>query len=74
MQRVRRGQIQGILTWKMDRLARNHLDTGKVLQALADQKLERIITSDGVKTSNSNDRLLGTFEFALAMTLTATTT
>jgi DNA invertase Pin-like site-specific DNA recombinase len=66
MRRVRRGEVNGILCWKMDRLARNHYDTGQVLQALADQKLERIVTSDGVKTSNSNDRLLGTFEFALA--------
>lgn len=66
MRRVRRGEIDGILCWKMDRLARNHYDTGQVLQALADQRVERIITSDGVKTSDSNDRLLGTFEFALA--------
>src|SRR5438093_553584 len=66
MRRIRRGEVNGILCWKMDRLARNHYDTGQVLQALADQRLERIITSDGVKTSDSNDRLLGTFEFALA--------
>lgn len=66
MRRVRRGEVNGILCWKMDRLARNHYDTGQVLQALADQRVERIITSDGVKTSDSNDRLLGTFEFALA--------
>lgn len=66
MRRVRKGEIRGIVCWKMDRLARNHYDTGQVLQALADRKLERIITSDGVKTSDSNDRLLGTFEFALA--------
>lgn len=66
MRRVRRGEVNGILCWKMDRLARNHYDTGQVLQALADKKLERIVTADGVKTSDSNDRLLGTFEFALA--------
>jgi DNA invertase Pin-like site-specific DNA recombinase len=66
MRRVRKGEVNGIFCWKMDRLARNHYDTGQVLQALADKKLERIVTSDGVKTSDSNDRLLGTFEFALA--------
>ena len=66
MRRVRRGQINGILCWKMDRLARNPYDAGLVLQAQLDGQLERIITSDGVKTSDGNDRLLGTFEFALA--------
>lgn len=66
VRRIHRGEISGILCWKMDRLARNHLDTGTVLQALADGKLERIITSDGVKTTDGNDRLMGTFEFAFA--------
>jgi site-specific DNA recombinase len=64
--RVDRGEIGGILCWKMDRLARNHLDTGLILQALADHKIERIITSDGVKTQSGNDRFMGTFELAVA--------
>lgn len=34
MSRVRKGEIASILSWKMDRLARNHLDTGHILQAL----------------------------------------
>lgn len=66
MRRVEGGQIQGILAWKMDRLARNHLDTGRVLQALADGKLEQVITIDGVKTPDGNDRLMASFEGALA--------
>lgn len=66
MRRVHRGEVSGILCWKMDRLARNPYDAGVVLQAQLDGKLERIITSDGVKNSDGNDRLLGSFEFALA--------
>ena len=66
MRRIRRGNVQGVLCWKMDRLARNPFDAGLVLQAQLDGKLQRIITSDGVKTTDGNDRLLGTFEFALA--------
>lgn len=66
MRRIRRGNVQGILCWKMDRLARNPYDAGLVLQAQLDGKLQRIITSDGIKTTDGNDRLLGTFEFALA--------
>jgi len=66
MRRVHKGEISGILCWKMDRLARNPYDAGVVLQAQLDGKIERIITSDGVKNSDGNDRLLGSFEFALA--------
>lgn len=66
MRRVQHGDIAGILCWKMDRLSRNPLDSGVLLQAQADGKLERIITSDGVKTADSNDRLMGTFELAFA--------
>ena len=63
MRRVNRGQVRGIVTWKMDRLARNHLDSGVVLQALADGRLERVITSDRTYTPDGNDRFIGGFEF-----------
>lgn len=66
IRQIQRGDIHGVLCWKMDRLSRNPLDSGMLLQAQADGKLERIITSDGVKTANSNDRLMGTFELAFA--------
>lgn len=66
LRRIDKGEIGGVLCWKMDRLARNHLDTGQVLQALADRKLERVITSDRTYTPNGNDRFMGTFEFAAA--------
>src|SRR5947208_17167317 len=56
VRRIHRGEVSGVLSWKMDRLARNHLDTGTVLQALADGKLERIITSDGVEPGGGHDR------------------
>src|SRR5262245_32704593 len=46
MRRVEAGQVNGVLSWKMDRLARNHFDTGRVLQSLADGLLERVITID----------------------------
>ena len=66
IRRIQRGEIGGVLCWKMDRLARNPYDSGLILQAQADGKLERIITSDGVKSSDGNDRLMGTFELAFA--------
>jgi len=59
MRDIYAGKVRGVLCWKMDRLARNHLDTGQILQALADDKLERVITSDQIYTRDSNDRLMG---------------
>src|SRR5438045_1483728 len=41
MRRVQRGEVTGVLCWKMDRLSRNPLDSGVLLQAQADGKLER---------------------------------
>lgn len=66
MRRIQRGEIAGVLCWKMDRLARNHFDTGQVLQALADGKLPMVITSDRTYTADGNDRFLGNFELGMA--------
>jgi site-specific DNA recombinase len=66
MKRVNKGEIAGVLCWKMDRLARNHFDHGQVLQALADGKLARVITSDREYTADGNDRFLGNFELGIA--------
>jgi site-specific DNA recombinase len=66
MRRVSQGEIRGIICWKMDRLARNHLDTGAILQALADGKLQEVMTSDRTYTPDGNDRFMGNFELGMA--------
>jgi DNA invertase Pin-like site-specific DNA recombinase len=66
MRRVERGQVAGVLCWKMDRLARNHLDHGRVLQALAEGKLEKVVTIDRTYTGDGNDRFIGNFELGMA--------
>lgn len=66
MRRVHRGDIRSVICWKMDRLARNHLDTGAILQALADGKLDEVITSDRTYTRDGNDRFMGNFELGMA--------
>lgn len=66
MKRVHRGEIASVFCWKMDRLARNHFDTGQVLQALADAKLPRVVTPERDYTADGNDRFLGNFEFGIA--------
>jgi DNA invertase Pin-like site-specific DNA recombinase len=66
MRDIHSGKVRGVLCWKMDRLARNHLDTGQILQALADGKLEHVITSERTYTRDGNDRFMGTFELGIA--------
>lgn len=66
MRRVERGEIESVLCWKLDRLARNHADTGRVLQALADRKLQSVVTFERDYTADGNDRFLGNFELGIA--------
>ena len=66
MTAVKRGKISGIFCWKMDRLSRNHMDTGTILQALADGALEQIVTPERTYTKDGNDRFMGNFELGMA--------
>ncbi len=66
MREVSRGAISGIVCWKMDRLARNPLDSGAVLQALLDGQLKEIVTPERTYGPTSTDQLIGNFELGLA--------
>lgn len=66
MKRIQRGEIASVFCWKMDRLARNPLDSGQILQALADRKVEQVVTPERTYTADGNDRFLGTFELGMA--------
>ncbi len=66
MRRIEHGKVRGVLCWKLDRLARNHLDTGRVLQALSSGGLERVVTPERTYTGDGNDRFMGNFEFGMA--------
>ncbi len=66
MKRVERGELCGIVCWKLDRLARNHLDHGRVLYALSTGQLERVVTPERTYTGDGNDRFMGNFELGMA--------
>lgn len=66
MKRVSRGELHSVICWKLDRLARNHLDHGAVLHALHAGKLQAIVTPDRTYTGDGNDRFLGNFELGMA--------
>jgi site-specific DNA recombinase len=66
MRQIERGKVRGVLCWKLDRLARNHLDTGRVLHALSTGQLQRVLTPERTYTGDGNDRFMGNFELGMA--------
>lgn len=65
LERVRRGEAQGILCWKLDRLARNPIDGGAIIWALSEGKLEVVTTTQTFRPGDDNTILLY-IEFGIA--------
>ena len=66
MDKVSRGELKGIICWKLDRLARNPLDGAALVWALDQGKIEEIITPYNRLLNNSNDKFLMQLEFGMA--------
>jgi len=66
MKRVYRGDITGIICWKLDRLARNPIDGSALVWALDQGKLTEIVTPTGTFRNNANDKFLMQLEFGMA--------
>lgn len=66
MKRVYRGEIKGIITWKLDRLARNPIDGSALVWALDQGKISEIVTPHQSFSNNSNDKFLMQLEFGMA--------
>ncbi len=65
MKRVDRGEIQGILCWKLDRLARNPVDGGRIIWAIKQHGL--IIRTPHQTFSQAEDNLILMYiEFGMA--------
>ena len=65
MQRIYRGEAQGILCWKLDRLARNPIDGGSVIWAIKQQGLEIMTPAQTFRQSDDNTILMY-IEFGMA--------
>lgn len=65
MQRVLAGEAQGIVCWKLDRLARNPIDGGKVIWAIKQSGIDIITPSQTFNQQNENT-LLMYMEFGVA--------
>jgi DNA invertase Pin-like site-specific DNA recombinase len=66
MGRVYKGQITGIIAWKLDRLSRNPIDGSAVIWAVDQGKLERIITPTATYCNNSNDKFVMNLDLGMA--------
>jgi DNA invertase Pin-like site-specific DNA recombinase len=65
MKRVERGEIRGILCWKLDRLARNPVDGGRIIWAIKQHGL--IIRTPHQSFSQAEDNLILMYiEFGMA--------
>src|SRR3989344_2372204 len=63
--RVEHGEAQGIVCWKIDRLSRNPVDSGRISWLLQQGGIEKIITHDRTYLSHDNV-LLMSVEFGMA--------
>lgn len=59
------GKADGIVCWHLNRLARNPLDGGRIMQALGDGIIKEIMTP-GRSYTNDDDKLMMSIEFGMS--------
>ena len=65
LKRIERGEAQGIICWKIDRLSRNPVDSGRISWLLQQSVIQKIITHDRVYLPQDNV-LVMSVEFGMA--------
>lgn len=63
---VSQGKADGILCWKLDRLARNPVDGAALIWAVDEGKLREIVTRDRAFQNTGNDKFWMQLEFGMA--------
>jgi DNA invertase Pin-like site-specific DNA recombinase len=66
MGHVAKGNVDGILCWKLDRLARNPVDGGALIWAFDEGRLSQIVTPQRTFTNTGNDKFWMQLEFGMA--------
>jgi DNA invertase Pin-like site-specific DNA recombinase len=66
MKKVYANQVKAVITWKLDRLARNPIDGSALVWALDQGKVQEIITPYGTFKNDSNEKFLMQLEFGMA--------
>ena len=65
LQRIEKGEAQGIICWKVDRLSRNPVDSGRISWLLQQSIIQKVITHDRVYLPQDNV-LMMSVEFGMA--------
>lgn len=65
MERIAKGEINGILAWKLNRLARNQIDGGQITHYLLTSQLKEIVTAERTYLPTDNVILMAV-EFGMA--------
>jgi DNA invertase Pin-like site-specific DNA recombinase len=66
MDQIQKHKADGIVCWKLDRLARNPLDGGSIMWALGQGTINEIVTPDRRYTGTGDDKLLMSIIFGMA--------
>ena len=66
LQEVSRRKTDGILCWKLDRLARNPVDGGTLIWAIEEEKIREIVTPSRSFKNDGNDKFWMQLEFGMA--------
>ncbi len=66
MKKIYAGQVKGVISWKLDRLARNPIDGSALVWALDQGKITEIVTPYGTFLNDSNSKFLMQLEFGMA--------
>ena len=65
VRRIERGEAQGVICWKIDRLSRNPVDSGRISWLLQQSVVQKIVTHDRVYLPQDNV-LVMSVEFGMA--------
>jgi site-specific DNA recombinase len=63
---IAKGEVDALLCWKLDRLARNPVDGGALIWALDEGKLKEIVTPGRTFTNTGSDKFWMSLEFGMA--------
>lgn len=66
IQRIEKGEVDGILAWHPDRLARNMMEGGQIIQLLDDAKLTDLKFSSFPFTNDASGKMMLGIAFALS--------
>lgn len=66
IKQLQKGKAQGILVWKLDRLARNMADAGEVIILLSNGILREIVTPDATYTNTGDSKFMLAMSFGAA--------